>query len=489
MGFCDRFAKSLTLTEKHTMDEEDVKPTIFDRITAAAQCLDRATQEVLAGLLGAGARARALSSIGMACEIAQDVTEELQRPGPKLVPDAVRDNVLQVLSTVFESVRSSSALLERRADAPPTRPPPPAASSGPSGPAPTRTPSAGSTDSSTCSDGDQGATIGALRRHISPNMGLSSLAGMAHAKRLLTEAVVLPLKFPHLFRGTLQPWQSVLLFGPPGTGKTRLALAVAAEVGAELYCISPADLLSSWFGQTEQNIRELFGQLRERARSRRVIVFLDEVDGLCRRRTHQEAESTRRMKTELLTQLQSGGGRAGPSGAPEGCGGDAAQLFYVCATNCPWEIDPAFLRRFEKRIFIGLPDRECRQEIIRSSVNFHVEASFLQAPEWLTLLDRTEGFSGSDITDLVKNALYQPIRELTTTMHWSPTAGGLWMPCPSNTIGALRQNMDSFPPHTVVARNVTVRDFLEVLETARPTVCHEDLERYELFTRQFGQLG
>ncbi|KAE8752642.1 hypothetical protein FOCC_FOCC000764 [Frankliniella occidentalis] len=236
-------------------------------------------------------------------------------------------------------------------------------------------------------------------------MGLSSLAGMAHAKRLLTEAVVLPLKFPHLFRGEHPP-----------------AVAERAAVRAA------------------GHRQDAPGAGRGRRGGRRALL-------------HQ------------------------PRGPP-------VELVRTDGT-----IDPAFLRRFEKRIFIGLPDRECRQEIIRSSVNFHVEASFLQAPEWLTLLDRTEGFSGSDITDLVKNALYQPIRELTTTMHWSPTAGGLWMPCPSNTIGALRQNMDSFPPHTVVARNVTVRDFLEVLETARPTVCHEDLERYELFTRQFGQLG
>ncbi|KAK3929439.1 Protein SUPPRESSOR OF K(+) TRANSPORT GROWTH DEFECT 1 [Frankliniella fusca] len=409
------------------------------------------------------------------------------------------------------SVDCSRALLERRA----VSPPPPLLPFAPAQPAPPSTPvpgpvgsmapvptvSAGTADSSS-SDGDPGS-IGSLRRHVGADMGLSSLAGMAHAKRLLTEAVVLPLKFPHLFQGeyegghssSLRPWQSVLLFGPPGTGKTRLALAVAAEVSAELYCISPADLLSSWFGQTEQNIRELFGQVRERARSRRVIVFLDEVDGLCRRRTHEEPESTRRMKTELLTQLQQAprAARPGPAGRGQAAeaaeAADTAQLFYVCATNCPWEIDPAFLRRFEKRIFIGLPDRECRQEIIRSGVNFHVDPASLQDPEWQALLDRTEGFSGSDITDLVKNALYQPIRELTSTTHWIPAGSGLWMPCSSNRIGALRQNMDLFPPHTVIARPVTVRDFLDVLEMARPTVCPEDLARYELFTRQFGQLG
>ncbi|XP_034247749.1 vacuolar protein sorting-associated protein 4-like isoform X2 [Thrips palmi] len=328
--------------------------------------------------------------------------------------------------------------------------------------------------------------ISALRRHVTPDMRLASVAGMAQAKQLLTEAVIMPIRYRHLFTGARKPWHSVLLYGPPGTGKTKLALALAAEVDSELYAITPADLLSSWFGRTEQNIRDLFGQLRARGATRRVIVFLDEVDGLCRRRTNEEPESTRRMKTELLTQLQ---GDAAPSS------GHAGHLFFVCATNCPWEIDPAFLRRFQRRVFIGLPDRDSRKEIIRTLAAGGTTGTApgselnLPAAEWQNLLDRTAGFSGSDLSDLVRNALYQPVRELTTATHWIGVAGGMWSPCSSNTVGAVRRFLHLIPAESVCARSVTIRDFYDVIESARPTVCEADLRRYEEFTQQFGQLG
>lgn len=111
----------------------------------------------------------------------------------------------------------------------------------------------------------------------------------------------------------------------------------------------------TYFALPRRNIRDLFGQLRARAASRCVIVFLDEVDGLCRRRSNEETESTRRMKTELLTQLQGDAGVATPATPATPC--QDGHLFFICATNCPWEIDPAFLRRFQRRIFIGMPDR------------------------------------------------------------------------------------------------------------------------------------
>lgn len=117
---------------------------------------------------------------------------------------------------------------------------------------PESSPSDGGNGGNSGSDCDATASIESMRRPVSADMGLASVAGMAQAKQLLNEAVVLPIRYRHWFTGARKPWRSVLLYGPPGTGKTRLALAVAAEVGAELYAISPADLLSSWFGRTER---------------------------------------------------------------------------------------------------------------------------------------------------------------------------------------------------------------------------------------------
>jgi len=186
----------------------------------------------------------------------------------------------------------------------------------------------------------------------SSNVTFDDIAGLEEAKNLLKEAIVLPLQFPHLFVGNRKPWKSILLYGPPGTGKSRMAQAVSSEISSTFYSVSSSDLLSSWFGESEKLIKELFAHARN-VEGGKAIIFIDEIDSLCRKRDSKEAETTRRVKTELLKQLE---------GASKT---NKTDIFFLCATNCPWELDTAFLRRFEKRIFITLPDRDARKSLFK----------------------------------------------------------------------------------------------------------------------------
>ncbi|PAV90736.1 hypothetical protein WR25_12658 isoform D [Diploscapter pachys] len=159
----------------------------------------------------------------------------------------------------------------------------------------------------------------------------SDIVGLDEAKNTLLEALVDPLLYPEWFKNSdLRPWKAVLLFGPPGTGKSALSQAIVKQIHSVLYQVSSSDLISSWSGQSEKLIRELFDHAI--AQGKTTVIFIDEVDSICRVRHSSEEDANRRVKTELLVQIQ----RLQRTD----------KIVLVCATNCPWELDPAFLRRF-----------------------------------------------------------------------------------------------------------------------------------------------
>merc|ERR1712038_559828 len=182
-----------------------------------------------------------------------------------------------------------------------------------------------------------------------PDIKWSDVAGLDAAKESLKEAVILPTKFPHLFTGKRKPWRGILLFGPPGTGKSFLAKAVATEADSTFFSVSSADLVSKWLGESEKLVKNLFEMAREKSPA---IIFIDEVDSLCSSRSDNESESARRIKTEFLIQMQ-------------GVGNDNDGILVLGATNIPWVLDAAIRRRFEKRIYIPLPEAMARTSMFK----------------------------------------------------------------------------------------------------------------------------
>eukprot|EP01017_Pseudomicrothorax_dubius_P045032 TRINITY_DN7713_c0_g2_i1.p1 TRINITY_DN7713_c0_g2~~TRINITY_DN7713_c0_g2_i1.p1 ORF type:complete len:489 (+),score=109.59 TRINITY_DN7713_c0_g2_i1:55-1521(+) len=237
----------------------------------------------------------------------------------------------------------------------------------------------------------------ALRRDIiiaNPNVKFEDVVGNGEAKRLLKEAVIMPMKYPTLFTGLLEPWRGVLLFGPPGTGKTLMAKAVATECKTTFFNISASSIVSKWRGDSEKLVRVLFELARHFEPS---TVFIDEIDSLMSHRSSGdgEHEGSRRMKTELLIQM-------------DGLVKNKERVFVLAASNLPWDLDIALLRRLEKRILVPLPDAQARADMVRR---------FLP-PDRTADLDYDEGgrllenYSGSDIKLLCKEAAMRPIRKI-----------------------------------------------------------------------------
>lgn len=192
------------------------------------------------------------------------------------------------------------------------------------------------------------------------------VAGLDIAKKALKEAVVYPFLRPDLFMGLREPARGMLLFGPPGTGKTMLARAVATESRSTFFSISASSLTSKYLGESEKLVRALFQLAKALAPS---IIFVDEIDSLLSSRSGSgEHESTRRIKTEFLIQWsdlqRAAAGREQSEKEKER--GDASRVLVLAATNLPWAIDEAARRRFVRRQYIPLPEDDTRATQLRT---------------------------------------------------------------------------------------------------------------------------
>ncbi|KAL3788964.1 hypothetical protein ACHAW5_005620 [Stephanodiscus triporus] len=326
------------------------------------------------------------------------------------------------------------------------------------------------------------------------NVKWDDVAGLVEAKESLKETVIIPKRFPHLFTGKREPFKGILLYGPPGTGKSYLAKAVATEANSPFFSISSSNLISKWQGESERLVRNLFEMARESPGSR-AIIFIDEIDSLCGSRSEGECDSARRVKTEFLVQM-------------DGVGKKEGDVLVLGATNVPWELDAAIRRRFEKRVYIPLPEHEARSAMVK--IHLGDTPNNLCENDFDTLGQQTEGASGSDIKVLVKEVLMEPIRHCKQAQQFMPV-GKFLVPCvdypncpscplkllsdPPNKnhdckkCGAKRMTLWDVPSEKIKAPDVTVKDFMRQLGRFRPSVSEKEMEEHPKWTKQFGQDG
>jgi len=192
-----------------------------------------------------------------------------------------------------------------------------------------------------------------------PRVQFDDIADLLETKKLLQEAVLLPLLMPEYFKGIRRPWKGICMFGPPGTGKTMLAKAVATQGKTKFFNVSASSLASKWKGDSEKLVRILFEMARFYAPS---TIFFDEIDALASQRGGScEHEASRRVKAELLIQMD-GVNSTSSAGANEQ-EEEQKNVIVLAATNRPWDLDEAIRRRLEKRVYIPLPSAAGRQQL------------------------------------------------------------------------------------------------------------------------------
>lgn len=268
-----------------------------------------------------------------------------------------------------------------------------------------------------------------------PNVKWNEIAGIHDAKKAIEEAVVFPIKRPDLF--PLGWSRGILFFGPPGCGKTLLAAAIATEIDAVFYNIDAASIMSKWLGESEKNVSDLFNSARESLESRKpVIIFIDEIDSLVGIRG-DEVGGEVRTRNQFLKEMDNVLDKKRQT-----------HVYVIGATNKPWALDEPFIRRFQRRIYVALPDLEARREL------FKIFAKDLKLAEDVNpqlLLEQTEGYSGSDLRDIFQGAQTRVVREL----------------------------FEGNQPAKRVVRPITMNDFREILKKRKPSVSTQILNLYE----------
>jgi len=303
------------------------------------------------------------------------------------------------------------------------------------------------------------------------------VAGLEGAKDSLKEAVILPIKFPHLFTGKRTPWRGILLYGPPGTGKSYLAKAVATEANSTFFSVSSSDLVSKWMGESERLVKQLFEMARE---NKPAIIFIDEVDSLCGTRGEGESEASRRIKTEFLVQMN-------------GVGHDDTGVLVLGATNIPWQLDNAIKRRFEKRIYIPLPGPEARKRMFE--LNVGTTPCELDHKDYRALADMTDGYSGSDIAIVVRDALMMPIRKVLSATHFKQVETSMdspvlkWTPCSPGDPDAVEKSWTDVASDELLEPALRLNDFVKAVGAVRPTVSEEDIKKHIHWTNDSGNSG
>jgi len=269
-----------------------------------------------------------------------------------------------------------------------------------------------------------------------PDISWDDIADLEKPKRAIEESIVFPVRRPDLF--PLGWPRGILFFGPPGCGKTLLAAAVASEIKGVFFCADAASLMSKWLGESERNVSQLFAKARENAeKGQPAIVFIDEIDSLMGVRG-EEVGGEVRVRNQFLKEMD------GILDKKRNY-----HVYLIGATNKPWVLDEPFIRRFQKRIYVPLPDIKARMDM------FQIYAHDLKLDnnvDFAELARVTEGYSGGDIRDLFQSTQLKVVRNFFT--HGNVT------------------DLSSVPDP------ITMEDFQSIVTGRRPSVSQTILKRY-----------
>jgi SpoVK/Ycf46/Vps4 family AAA+-type ATPase len=280
-----------------------------------------------------------------------------------------------------------------------------------------------------------------------PDVSWNEVIGLEDAKRAMRESIVYPTKRADLF--PLGWPRGILLYGPPGCGKTLLAAAAAAEIDGYFINVDAASMMSKWLGEAEKNVSKLFSMARKLNENENipVLLFIDEIDSLLGTR-NSEVGGEVRVKNQFLTEMDGINGKA-----------KETQLYVIGATNKPWSLEAGFLRRFQKRIYVTLPDIASRINLFNQYTTPLKKEKTLKNEE---LAKFTEGYSASDIKDICQSAQLRVVNELFES--------------------GKAMDVQEIP------RAITASDFKEIYKIRKPSVTSEMIRAYIKWSDQFKAL-
>jgi SpoVK/Ycf46/Vps4 family AAA+-type ATPase len=277
-----------------------------------------------------------------------------------------------------------------------------------------------------------------------PNVKWEEIIGLEDAKKAVKEAIVYPSLRPDLF--PLGWPKGILLFGPPGCGKTLLSAAVANEINATFISADAATIMSKWLGEAERNVARLFNTARKRSKESPSIIFIDELDSLMG--IHRlEVSGETRVRNQFLKEMDGIIDKKNP-----------IHVYVIGSTNKPWTLDTPFIRRFQKRIYVKPPRYNERFEMIKLYIESLNTSEDLEIEE---LANLTEGFSGSDIMDICQSV------QLVVNSEFFES-------------GILRSQMQP--------RAINMQDFLETIKRRKPSISQDSLNVYEKWFNNFKAL-